>query len=202
MILRILVCTGLLWIFPLQTQAQEQQQENYQDDLLLERVEISKVVSSLLLFFKVFGNNRGCVTGRVANYTAKKIVDENIEAKSLCLDKTNRANFTVSWELAHEKEYFSIRKNTFLKKNGSLVFSIKDKVLSVGIIGLRYKLFKGAIFKIKLFNFDENIQHVSVNSVGTLLPIKLTSNMKYMLEHFRFQYLHVLGLKIKLKLKS
>ncbi len=187
--LKILVLVSLMFVAPIRAQ----------DERL---IEVDKIVAAVNLFFKVFSNNRGCVEGRVANFTVKKIVDPYIETKKLCLTKSDRANFTISYELMHEQDYFSDKKKIFFKPKGSLIVKVQDKVLTVGVVGLKYRLIKGATFNIKLLNFEENVQQISINTVGAILPVKLTANIKYVLKYFRFQYLYIAGVKFKLKDRS
>lgn len=189
---KIFLLMGAILLSPIQ--AQEAPLKN--------DIEIENIVTPVLLFFNVFSNSRGCVNGKVANLIVKKIIDANIETKSLCLNKTNRANFKISWELDHQTDYFSDKKKILFHPKGSLTISIKDKILSASIEGLKYKLFKGAIIKIKLLNFVEGAQQLSIKSLSQLIPIELTANIRYLLEYFHFQYLYVFGVKIKLKDRS
>lgn len=192
MMLKIILCLILMVMTPLQAQVEETSN----------KVEIQKIVKGVLFFFSVFSDSRGCVTGKVANYTMKKLIDPLLETKSLCLTKTNRDNFTISWQLINTDDYVSVKTKIIFKQNGHLKITIENKILEVAILGLKYRFLKGGIFRIKLLNFNQNEQQLSIKSLGTFLPIKLTSNIQYFLENFRFQFIHILGLKFKLKKKQ
>lgn len=192
----ILLGLMLLSLSPVFSQIDNENETNTTD-----KVEVGKLVRRVKLFFSVLSitNNRGCVTGKILNYTLKKILDPEIEASYVCLKNISFDKFEISWKLKKNQIFNATKSKLIFLPEGKLLVGVDSSNLNIQVQGLKYRFNKMIIYRVKKVTLREVDQDLSIKLANFIIPATLNGNISYVVNKLRFQYFKILGIRFKIK---